>query len=405
MPPIMSINFQESERLKNLPIYVFARLDELKAQAVARGDDLIDLGMGNPDLPVRAAVIKKAQEALNTQKYLKYPAFDGLPEFREAAAKWVERTGGGKVDPKTEVIPLIGSKEGLVHFSFAFINPGDITLMVKPAYPAHIRGTLLAGGTPVAMPLKNGSYLPDFSKIDIDLAKKAKMMILSYPSNPTAQVAPRSLFEEAVAFCKKYNIILVHDYVYGEIYYEGEPPVSLMSIPGAKDIGIEFRTMSKVFSMAGFRVGYATGNKQLLRSLIKLKTNLDYGLFMVNQLAAIEAFNISDAELVDIRKIYQKRRDIFVDGINALGWKVAKPTATFYVWLPIPEDFDTESFTMFLLDKAGIAVTPGTAFGEEGEGYVRVSMVQSEERIKEALERMKKIGISFPKSKTKVSVS
>jgi LL-diaminopimelate aminotransferase len=163
--------------------------------------------------------------------------------------------------------------------------------------------------------------------------------------------------------------------------------------------------MSKVFSMAGFRVGYATGNKQLLRSLIKLKTNLDYGLFMVNQLAAIEAFNISDAELVDIRKIYQKRRDIFVDGINALGWKVAKPTATFYVWLPIPEDFDTESFTMFLLDKAGIAVTPGTAFGEEGEGYVRVSMVQSEERIKEALERMKKIGISFPKSKTKVSVS
>jgi LL-diaminopimelate aminotransferase len=389
------INFEEAERLKNLPIYVFARLDELKEQARARGEDLIDLGMGNPDLPCRPEVIKAAQKALESHQYTRYPAFNGLPEFREAVAKWVKRSSGAVIDPKNEVIPLIGSKEGLVHLALALLNPGDVCLIVKPAYPAHIRGTLLAGGVPKAMPVLPGTYLPDFSKIDAEDVKRAKMMVLSYPTNPTAQVAPREIYEKAVAFCTEHNIVLVNDYVYGEIYFGKEAPVSILSIPGAKDIAVEFRTMSKVFSMPGFRIGYCVGNQKILRALLKLKTNLDYGLFMVSQMAAVEAFNITDAELDNIRSIYRKRRDILVDGLNSLGWQLKKPEATFYVWVPIPADFDSESFTMFLLDKVGVVVSPGTAFGEEGEGFVRFSLVQSEARIQEAIERMKKHGVSY----------
>lgn len=391
-------NFDEADRLKNLPIYVFARLDELKEQARARGVDLIDLGMGNPDHPCRPEVIKVAEKAITNHEYSRYPAFNGLPEFREAAAKWVERTSGGvEIDPKHEVIPLIGSKEGIVHLNFAFLNPGDICLTVKPGYPAHTRGTLLAGGISKAIPTIDGTYLPNFSEIDPEDAHKAKMMILSYPSNPTAQVAPKGIYEEAVEFCKRHNILLVNDYVYGELYYGKEHPVSLMSIPGAKDIAIEFRTMSKVFSMPGFRIGYCVGNRHVLRSLAKIKTNLDYGTFMVSQLAAAEAFKIRDEELEDIRSLYRRRRDILVDGLNSLGWNLEKPEATLYVWAPIPEDFDSESFSMFCLDKAGVVVSPGTAFGDEGEGFVRFSLVDTEQRIQEAIERLRKNGVRYPK--------
>ena len=310
--------------------------------------------------------------------------------------EWCKRQYGIDVNPHNEVVTLIGSKEGLVHLAFAFIDQGDTTLVPQPAYPAHFRGTILAGGLPVVLPTTEASgYLPDLKAIDDSIARKAKMMILSYPTNPTAATAPREFFEEAVAFAKKYKLILIHDFAYAELYFENKKPISMLSIPGAKDVCVEFHTLSKTFGMPGWRAGFAVGNSEIIESLRKIKTNLDYGLFTAIQKASITALKMTDGYMTKMRETYQRRRDIFVDGLNELGWKLSKPKATMYIWLPVPKGFNSTSFTMHLLDTTGVVGSPGVAFGELGEGYMRIALVDKEERLKEALKRIKAAGIRF----------
>lgn len=385
---------EEAQRLLKLPIYVFAQLDKIKAEQSAKGADLIDLGMGNPDIVPPPEVIRALVESVKHPENHRYPSFEGAPDFKNAVAGWCKRQYNVSIDPEHEVVTLIGSKEGVIHFTFAFINPGDTTLVPMPAYPAHFRGTILAGGEPIVMPTtEHKGFIPDLKIIDPAIAKKAKMMVLSYPSNPTAAVAPREFFVEAVAFCKKYDIILVHDFAYAEIYFEGKKPISMLSIPGAKDICIEFHTTSKTFGMPGWRCGFAVGNRALIESLRKIKTNLDYGLFTAVQKAAITALTLDESAYIEnVRRTYQQRRDIFVNGMNSLGWQIKKPLATMYVWLPVPQGYDSTEFTMKLIEKTGVVVSPGIAFGELGEGYVRAALVAPEARISEAIERIRKAG-------------
>ncbi|MBU0630261.1 MAG: LL-diaminopimelate aminotransferase [Candidatus Margulisbacteria bacterium] len=388
--------FEEAQRLLKLPIYVFAQADKLKAEKAAQGVDLIDMGMGNPDIPPPKEAIATLVDSLKNPEIHRYPSFEGAPEFKEAVAGWCKKQYDINIDPDHEVVTLIGSKEGVVHFTFAYVNPGDFTLVPMPAYPAHFRGTILAGGEAIALPTtEHKNYLPDLKIVVPGIADKAKIMFLSFPTNPTGALAPREFFEEAVAFCKKHNIILVHDFAYAEIYFNGQKPLSIFSIPGAKDIAIEFHTTSKTFGMPGWRCGFAVGNRALIESLRKIKTNLDYGLFTAVQKAAITAFNQKNGYIDQVRATYQRRRDVLVDGLNALGWKIKKPKGSMYVWIPVPQGFDSTEFTMHLVDKTGVVVSPGVAFGDIGEGYVRAALVVPEDRICQALERMEKAGIKY----------
>lgn len=385
----------EAQRLKNLPAYVFAELDELKGIERAKGTDIIDLGMGNPDLPTPRPVIDSMIKALQEPANLRYPTFDGLPEFREAVSGFVKKQYDIDIT-SDEVQPLIGSKEGLIHLAFAFINPGDVTLVPSPAYPAHFNGTVLADGVPYIMPTgPENNYLPDLAAINLDILKRAKALILSYPTNPTAATAPREYFVEAVKFAHHHKLILIHDFAYAEVYFEGAKPPSLMSIPGAKEIAIEYHTFSKSFSMAGWRAGFAVGNKHIINSLRRLKTNCDYGLFAATQRACITALNLPGQYLDDMRATYQKRRDIFVEGLRQLGYPVVKPRASMYVWMPVAKGYKSKEFTIMVLEKTGLVLAPGTAFGSLGEGYARVALVDTEARLKEALERLKKAGITY----------
>ena len=387
---------EEAQRLLKLPVYVFAQLDRVKAREYAKGVDLIDLGMGNPDIPPPPQVIETLCESLKNPENHRYPSFEGAPEFKDAVTSWCKQQYGIDVEPQHEVVTLIGSKEGVVHFTLAYVNPGDTTLVPLPAYPAHFRATILAGGESIALPtIKEKGFMPDLKIIDPTIASKAKILYLSYPTNPTGHLATREFFEEAVAFCKKYDIILLHDFAYAEIYFEGNKPISMLSIPGAKDVCIEFHTTSKTFGMPGWRCGFAVGNRKLVESLRKIKTNLDYGLFTAVQKGAITAFELKDGYIDRVRATYQKRRDIFVEGINSLGWDIKKPQGSMYVWVPTPQGYDATEFTMHLVEKAGVVVSPGVAFGDLGEGYVRFALVTKEERIIEALDRMKKANISF----------
>lgn len=388
--------FEEAKRIKDLPTYVFDLIDKLKTQERAKGTDVIDLSMGSPDLPTPPPIVEAMKEALDDPISHRYPSFDGLKEFRASVEKWCHEQYGIKIDPNKEILPLIGSKEGLVHFALAFVNPGDTTLVPMPAYPAHFRGTLIAGGIPIVLPTnKKTNYIPDLSAVDSQIADRAKILFLSYPTNPTGAVVPKSFFEKSVEFARKHNLILVHDFAYAEIYFDGKKPISILEIPGAKDIAIEFHTLSKTFSMAGWRIGFVIGNSELVQSIRKMKTNLDYGLFAAVQKAGIAALNMDKKYLDERRRIYQKRRDVFVEGIRKLGWKIEKPMASFYVWLEVPFGYNSLNFCKELLNKAGIAVSPGIGFGDLGEGYIRVALIDTEDRIKEALNRMEKAGIKY----------
>lgn len=388
-------DLEEAQRLQNLPAYVFAELDRLKAEARAKGADLIDLGMGNPDPPTPAPIVAAMVAALKNPANHRYPSFDGLPEFKEAVQKWCQRRYQIEL-AKDEIIPLIGSKEGLIHLAFAFINPGDVALVPSPAYPAHFNGTVLAGGVPAILHTgAENNFIPDLEKIDKDILMRAKIMFISYPTNPTAATAPIEFFEKAVAFAKKNNLILVHDFAYAEIYFNDHKPPSVLQVKGAKDVCVEFHSFSKTFSMAGWRAGFAVGNKQIIGSLSRIKTNLDYGLFMAVQRAGVAALNLPDEFLIKTRKIYQKRRDLFVAGLEKLGWKIKKPEATMYLWIPVPQGFSSKDFSAHLLDKTEIVAAPGNAYGSSGEGYIRLALVESEERLQEALARMAKAGIRY----------
>ncbi|MDJ0727511.1 MAG: aspartate aminotransferase [Prochloraceae cyanobacterium] len=385
-----------ADRLSKLPPYVFARLDELKARAREQGLDLIDLGMGNPDGSAPNEVIQAAIAALSEPKNHGYPPFEGTANFRHAITNWYQRRYNVNLNPDSEALPLLGSKEGLTHLALAYINPGDLVLVPSPAYPAHFRGPLIAGGKihPILLNAEQ-DWIIDLKSIPEDVAKRAKILYFNYPNNPTTATAPREFFEEIVAFARHYEIMLVHDLCYAELAFDGYQPTSLLEIKGAKEIGVEFHTLSKTYNMAGWRVGFVVGNSDIIQGLRTLKTNLDYGIFSAIQTAAQTALEMPDEYVKTVQERYSKRRDFLVKGLGKLGWNVKPSRATMYLWVPCPVGMDSTDFALQVLQNTGVVVTPGNAFGEGGEGYVRVSLIADLPRLEEALNRFEKAGIYY----------
>ncbi len=395
-----------ADRLGSLPPYVFARLDELKLRAREQGLDLIDLGMGNPDGPTPQPVVDAAIAALQNPANHGYPPFEGTASFRRTITDWYYRRYNVKLDPEGEALPLLGSKEGLTHLALAYVNPGDLVLVPSPAYPAHFRGPLIAGGQIHSLVLKpENNWLIDVAAIPDAIAKQAKILYFNYPSNPTAATAPREFFEEIVAFARHYEILLVHDLCYAELAFDGYQPTSLLEIPGAKEIGVEFHTLSKTYNMAGWRVGFVVGNRHIVQGLRTLKTNLDYGIFAALQTAAETALQLPDVYLHEVQARYRTRRDFLIQGLAELGWTVPKPSATMYLWVPCPPGVGSTDFALSVLQQTGVVVTPGNAFGIGGEGYVRVSLIADCDRLGEALRRFKQAGISYQSGAALVSSS
>lgn len=385
-----------ADRLKSLPQYVFARLDELKANARAQGVDLIDLGMGNPDGATPQPVVEAAQRALQNVANHGYPPFEGTASFRKAITDWYARHYDVQLDPDGEALPLLGSKEGLTHLALAYINPGDVVLVPSPAYPPHFRGPLIAGADvyPLMLSAEN-DWLIDLGKIPDEVARKAKILYFNYPSNPTTATAPREFFEEVVAFARKHEILLVHDQAYAELAFDGYRPTSLLEIPGAKEIGVEFHTLSKTYNMAGWRVGFVVGNRHVIQGLRTLKTNLDYGIFSALQAAAETALQLPEPYIQEVRDRYRTRRDFLIEGLGKLGWSIPKPKATMYLWVPCPVGMSSTDFALSVLQQTGVVVTPGNAFGTGGEGYVRISLIAECDRLQEALDRLAQAGVRY----------
>jgi LL-diaminopimelate aminotransferase len=393
----MSLDWiSRADRLSALPTYVFARLDELKACAREQGLDLIDLGMGNPDGFPPQPVIDAAIAALSQPQNHGYPPFEGTGTFRRAITNWYKRCYGVELDPQSEALPLLGSKEGLTHLALAYINPGDVVLVPSPSYPAHFRGPVIAGGKVYSIMLKaEQDWLIDFSSIPEEVARQAKILYFNYPNNPTTATAPREFFEEAVAFARHYEILLVHDLCYAELAFDDYHPTSLLEIPGAKEIGVEFHTLSKTYTMAGWRVGFVVGNSDIIQGLRTLKTNMDYGIFSVVQIAAETALQLPDIYIKQVQEKYRQRRDFLIKGLAELGWDIPPPKATMYMWIPCPAGVTSAEFALNVLQTTGVVFTPGSAFGEGGEGYLRVSLITDCERLGEALNRLKQAGFRY----------
>jgi LL-diaminopimelate aminotransferase len=384
-------HFELAERVKNLPPYLFAIIDKMKQEALSKGVDLIDLSIGDPDMPTPPHIVDAMKKAVEKPAHHRYPSYEGMLSYREAVAGWYKKRFGVSLDPKSEVLSLIGSKEGIGHIPLAFVNPGDVVLASSPGYPVYPVGTLFAGGESYIMPLlEKNNFLPDFSAIPDDALKRAKLMFINYPNNPTSAVAERSFYEDAIALARKYNIIICHDAAYSEIYYDGKKPMSFLEVEGSKEVGIEFHSLSKTYNMTGWRIGFAVGNKDVIAGLGKIKTNLDSGVFQAIQEAGITALNTDDDTLSVIRDTYQDRRDALYNGLKGIGLHVIKPEATFYLWTKTPSGFDSSSFVAHILEKAGVLATPGNGFGSSGEGYVRFALTVGVERIKEAVERIRK---------------
>lgn len=382
-----------AQRIQTLPPYVFARLDELKARAREQGLDLIDLGMGNPDGATPQPVVEAAIAAIQNPANHGYPPFEGTASFRRAITSWYHRRYAVNLDPDSEALPLLGSKEGLTHLAIAYVNPGDLVLVPSPAYPAHFRGPLIAGGKVHSLILKPDDWLIDLAAIPDAIAEQAKILYFNYPSNPTAATAPREFFKDIVAFARKYEILLVHDLCYAELAFDGYQPTSLLEIPGAKEIGVEFHTLSKTYNMAGWRVGFVVGNRHIIQGLRTLKTNLDYGIFAALQAAAETALQLPDVYLDEVQTRYRRRRDFLINGLGQLGWNVPQTKATMYLWVPCPAGMGSTDFALSVLQQTGVVITPGNAFGVAGEGYVRISLIAECDRLQEVLHRFKQANI------------
>jgi LL-diaminopimelate aminotransferase len=398
---LTSFSLTPAERLHKLPPYVFARLDELKVRAREQGLDLIDLGMGNPDGPTPEPVVLAAQQAIQDSRTHGYPPFEGTSSFRRAITNWYFRRYRVPLDPEREALPLLGSKEGLTHLALAYVDPGDLVLVPSPAYPAHFRGPMIAGGQIYPLPMRpENHWLFDLGSIPTEVAQKARVLYFNYPNNPTAAVAPRSFFEEIVEFARAHEIILVHDLCYAELAFDGYQPTSLLEIPGARDFSVEFHTLSKTYNMAGWRVGFVVGNQQIIQSLRTLKTNLDYGIFAAIQAAAETALCLPDEYLLTVQERYRQRRDFVIQQLAQLGWQVAPTQATMYLWVPTPRTSSgaaegSTEFALRVLESTGVVVTPGNAFGEGGEGFVRISLIADCERLGEAFSRWEAAGIRY----------
>jgi LL-diaminopimelate aminotransferase len=386
------LKIEHAGRLKNLPPYLFAEIDRIKKKAIKDGRDIIDLGVGDPDRPTPMHIIEKLYEAAQEPENHHYAMDMGLLKLRETIACWYKRRFNVGLDPETEVLPLIGSKEGIAHIPLAFVNHGDEVLVPDPCYPPYKSGTILAGGVPYLMPLlPENNFLPDLEAIDYQVAKRSKIMFLNYPNNPTAATATKEFFKKAIEYADENNIIICHDAAYSEMAYDGYRPISFLEVEGAKDAGIEFHSLSKTYNMTGWRLGFACGNADIISALRKVKSNIDSGVFQAVQFAGIIAMETDQAHIDELNMMYQKRRDVLVDGLNALGWKVDKPKATFYVWIPVPPGYTSNELTKSLLQKADIVTTPGVGFGQNGEGFIRMALTVPEARLEEAVDRIKRL--------------
>jgi LL-diaminopimelate aminotransferase len=379
-----------ASRVEKIPPYLFARIDKKKEEVRKRGIDLVDFGIGDPDIPTPKYIIDKMVEAASDPKNHRYPSYEGMLEYRKAVAHWYQNRFNVELNPDNEVVALIGSKEGIAHMPWAYIEKGDIALIPSPGYPVYKITTLLSGGTPYMMPLKEeNGFLPDYDSIPEDILEKAKIMFINYPNNPTGAHAGDEFYEKTIDIAKKYDILICHDAAYSEIAYDGYNPKSILEFDKDKKYSVEFHSLSKTYCMTGWRIGFAVGNKEAIYNLGKLKTNIDSGVFQAIQYAAIEALTGDQRSVEEIKKIFQKRRDLVVEGLNSIGINVTKPLATFYIWAKVPAGYTSESFCEKLLEDAGIVVTPGNGFGDEGEGYFRISITIGEDRIAEAIKRLK----------------
>ena len=388
----LGITIQKAKRINELPPYLFAEIDRRKREALARGVDLIDLGIGDPDIPTPPAIIERLIESASKPVNHRYPNSSGLAEFRHAVADWYRKRFNVKLDPGKEVVSLIGSKEGIGNMAVAFVNPGDLVLVASPCYPVYHIGTAFNGGKNYFLPLKKENhFLPELDSIPAEVAKQAKLLWINYPNNPTAAVADKDFFKRVVDFANEKNVIVCHDAAYTEMGYDGYRPMSFLEVEGAKEVGIEFHSLSKTFNMTGWRIGMAVGNAELVGGLAQAKSNLDSGIFQAIQEAGIEALELGDKIVEPSRKIYQERRDILVDGLRAVGLECEKPRATFYVWVSTPGRLSSAEFTAKLLEEAGVVTTPGNGFGEAGEGYIRFTVCVDKSKLKEVAERIRQI--------------
>jgi len=388
------LKIEKSERLKRLPPYLFKEIDRQKEEVRAKGVDIIDLGVGDPDIPTPPHIIEALSKAAADPANHQYPSYTGMDDFNAAVARWYKRRFDVDLDYSTEVVTLIGSKEGIAHIPLAFIDTGDIALVASPGYPVYHIGTQFAGGEPYFMELlKENGFLPDFESISPGVANKAKMMFINYPNNPTAAVADKGFFESVVAFAEKFNVIVCHDGAYSEMTFDGYEPPSFLEVDGAKSVGIEFHSLSKTYNMTGWRIGFAVGNSDVISGLGQIKSNIDSGAFQAVQIAGITALEGDQTCVDEMRRTYQERRDILVDGLRAVGLSAEKPRATFYVWVEVPKGYTSAGLTSLLLTEAGIVTTPGNGFGSAGEGYIRMALTVDCDRMQEAVQRIERVGL------------
>jgi LL-diaminopimelate aminotransferase len=384
------MTFSVAQRIKELPPYLFAAIDKKKAALRAQGKDLIDLGIGDPDLPTPPHIVAAMQKAAAEPRYHRYPSYEGMKEFREAAVNWYRNRFGVTLDATQECCALIGSKEGIAHFPVAFVDPGDLVLVPDPGYPVYATWTRFVGGEVFYMPLRReNGFLPDLNAIPADIAKRAKVMWINYPNNPTAALATRDFYARVIEFAQRNEIIVASDIAYSEVFFEGEPPISFLELPGAKEVGIEFQSLSKTYNMTGWRIGFAVGNAALVAGLGKVKTNTDSGAFEAVQAAAVAALSSSQEPVERMRAIYRERRDVLCGGLEKAGFEVLRPKATFYVLVACPKGLPSTEFVSRLLD-AGVVATPATGFGAHGEGYVRLTLCADKSRLAEAAERIQR---------------
>ncbi len=387
---------ENADRIKNLPPYLFAEIDKMISKAKEKGVDVISFGIGDPDQPTHQNIVNKMIEAVQRPSTHSYPSYQGLFEYRKAIADWYRKKYQVEFNPDQEVVSLIGSKEGIAHLPFCYINPGDKALIPDPGYPVYKTSILLAGGEAVTVPLlADNNFLPNLDIIDPAIAREAKLFFVNYPNNPTGAVAGDEFYKELIDFARQYQIIIAHDSAYSEIGLDGYDPPSFMQYPGAKEVGIEFNSLSKPFNMTGWRIGWAVGNKDVIESLGRIKTNIDSGIFEAVQYAGIEALTNSTNNIQQVRSLYTRRRDLLVEGLQQLGWTIKKNKASFYLWAQVPEGFTSADFSKQVFQQTGIFFTPGNGYGEEGEGYVRIALTVPENRIIEALQRLKESDIVF----------
>lgn len=384
---------EQAERLRRLPPYLFKEIDRQKAEVKARGVDIIDLGVGDPDLPTPGHIIEAMKVAAADPSNHQYPSYSGMNDFKYAVAEWYKDRFGVALDPEKEVLSLIGSKEGIAHLPLAFINPGDLALVPTPAYPVYHTATLFAGGESYFMPLlEENNFLPDLDSIPKETAGKARLMFINYPNNPTAAVADLDFFNRVIEFARSNKILVCHDAAYTEMGFDGYRPPSFMEADGAKDVGIEFHSLSKTFNMTGWRIGFAVGSEDAIAGLGTIKSNIDSGVFQAIQIAGIKAIRADQSCVRENMEIYTRRRNLMLEGLRKAGFAVEEPKATFYMWVRVPEGFTSTQLASRLLEE-GVVVTPGNGFGEPGEGYFRIALTQKRDRLTEAIERIKALNL------------